>query len=37
MPLVYDADAVKVGQLRTLLSEFEAKPLPVHVVYREGQ
>lgn len=31
------ADHVREGRLHTVLTEFEAPPLPVHVVHREGR
>jgi DNA-binding transcriptional LysR family regulator len=31
------ADHVEAGRLRLVLEEFEAEPLPIHVVYREGR
>lgn len=31
------ADHVQAGRLRLVLEEFEAEPLPIHVVYREGR
>lgn len=31
------AEAVKAGQLRLILENFEEKPWPVHVVHREGK
>jgi DNA-binding transcriptional LysR family regulator len=31
------ADHVREGRLTTVLTEFEAPPLPVHVVHREGR
>ena len=30
------AESVRDGSLKTVLSEFELPPLPVHVVHREG-
>jgi DNA-binding transcriptional LysR family regulator len=37
LPWFQVAAAVKVGQLRVLLSAHETAPLPVHVVHREGR
>jgi len=31
------ASAVKAGQLRVILAEFEPDPLPIHVIHREGK
>ena len=31
------ASAVKAGQLRVILSEFEQEPIPIHVIHREGK
>jgi len=31
------AAAVKAGQLRVILSEFEPEPIPIHVIHREGK
>jgi DNA-binding transcriptional LysR family regulator len=31
------AEPLKTGQLKILLSEYEAPPVPVHVVHREGR
>jgi DNA-binding transcriptional LysR family regulator len=31
------ASAVKAGQLRVILSEFEPEPIPIHVIHREGK
>lgn len=27
---------LRAGQLQTLLTEYQLRPLPVHIVYREG-
>jgi DNA-binding transcriptional LysR family regulator len=31
------ASAVKAGQLRVILSDFEPEPIPIHVIHREGK
>jgi DNA-binding transcriptional LysR family regulator len=31
------ASELKAGRLRVILSEFEPKPIPIHVVHREGR
>jgi len=31
------AAAIKAGQLRVILSEFEPEPVPIHVIHREGK
>jgi len=31
------ASAVKAGQLRVILREFEPEPVPIHVIHREGK
>lgn len=31
------ADSLKTGSLKILLSEYEHKPVPVHIVHREGR
>ena len=31
------ADSLKAGSLKIILSEYEQKPVPVHVVHREGR
>ncbi len=31
------ASAIKAGQLRVILSEFEPEPIPIHVIHREGR
>jgi DNA-binding transcriptional LysR family regulator len=31
------AEHLRVGRLKTVLTEYEAAPLPVHVVHREGR
>ena len=31
------ADSLKTGSLKILLSEYEQKPVPVHIVHREGR
>ena len=31
------ASAVKAGQLRVILSDFEPAPIPIHVIHREGK
>lgn len=31
------ADHLRAGRLRLVLEDFEAEPLPIHVVYREGR